>query len=173
MIKLLDIENKRVKVTPHCHTISWLSEIMKKFPKEEQHIKIYAYIFYLTCPNSENPYFNIPEDELEEVVEADLDIDFDTEDPVIQKALSRAEKLYTTPSLRMYQGVKQMMDHMATYLATTKITHGRDGNISSLTQLMKNLPSIRDSFKSLDKELDEEQKTIARGGKDMAYDQRQ
>ena len=42
MIKLLDIENKRVKVTPHCHTISWLKVIMEKFPEEEQHIKIYV-----------------------------------------------------------------------------------------------------------------------------------
>jgi hypothetical protein len=57
-------------------------------------------------------------------------------------------------------------------MGNTTIEHGRDGNISALVQVAKNLHGIRESFKGVQKDLEEEQtKSRARGGTDLAYDQ--
>lgn len=171
MIRLLDVENGKVKPTEHCQTITWLKAIMDEFPDPEVHVNVYAYIFYMTCPSQENPFYNVPEDEKEEIIEADIDINFDTEADVVITALEKAEKLYETPTLRAYIGMKQMIDNLADYMGTTKIEHGRDGNISALVQAAKNLQAIRESFKGLSKDLAAEQETKVRGDKRLAYDQ--
>lgn len=171
MIRLFDIQNGTVIPTEHCYTIQWLKDIMDEFPDKEVHTKIYAYIFYMTCPNQQNPYYNVPEHELEEIVIEDLNVDFDTENEVIQTALVKANALFETPTVRAYRGVKKMLDNLSDYMGETKIIHGRDGNISALIQAAKNLPGIRDSFKGLERDLAAEQETKVRGDKRLGYDQ--
>lgn len=171
MIRLFDVHNGKVIPTEHCHTIKWLKAIMDEFPDRDAHIKIYSYIFYMTCPSQENPYYNVPEDDREDIIHEDIDIDFDTENDVIIEAIERAEKLYETPTLRAYVGLKKMIDNLAVYMGSTKIEHGRDGNISALVQAAKNLQSIRESFKGLSKDLAAEQETKVRGSKKLGYDQ--
>lgn len=171
MIRLLDIENKKVIPTEHCHKIKWLKVIMDDYKDPEVHTNIYAYLFYMTCPSQENPFFNVPEDDREEQIEDQIEINFDTEDEVIQVALAKMDLLYETPTLRAYQGLKKMIDNLSEYMGTTKIEHGRDGNISALVQAAKNLQGIRESFKGLSRDLDAEQQTKVRGDKRLAYDQ--
>ena len=48
IIKLFDIQNSKVVPTEHCYTIKSLKNIMDKYP--DDHILIYQYIFYMTCP---------------------------------------------------------------------------------------------------------------------------
>ena len=134
MIRLFEIENNKPKATEHCHMISWLKAIIEKYPEPEVHVNALAYCFYMTCPSQENPFYNTPDHELEDVVEKEIDINFDTEDDVIQTALEKLEELYTTPTVRAYKGIKQMLDNLSEYMATTKITHGKNGNITSLVQ---------------------------------------
>jgi len=171
MIRLIDIENGVVIPTEHCYTINWLKAVMEKYPEREQHMSAYAYIFYMTCPSKENPHFNVPEDDKEDIILESIDVLFDTEDDVIQTALEEAAKLYETPTLRAYRGVKKMLDNLSDYMGTTKIVHGRDGNISALIQAAKNLPAIRESHKGLEKDLAAEQDQHVRGDKKLGYDQ--
>lgn len=171
MIRLLDVENGRVIPTEHCHTIKWLKAIMDQYEDPEVYINVYAYIFYMTCPSQENPFYNIPESEKEDQILDSITVNFDTEDDVILEALEKAEQLYETPTLRAYLGMKKMIDNLADYMGSTKILHGRDGNISALVQAAKNLQAIRESFKGLSADLAAEQETKVRGGKNLGYDQ--
>jgi hypothetical protein len=171
MIRLLDVENGRVIPTEHCHTIKWLKAIMDQYEDPEVYINVYAYIFYMTCPSQENPFYNVPESEKEDQILDSITLNFDTEDDVIIAALEKAEQLYETPTLRAYLGMKKMIDNLADYMGSTKILHGRDGNISALVQAAKNLQAIRESFKGLSADLAAEQETKVRGGKNLGYDQ--
>lgn len=169
MIKLLEIENKTVKPTEHCHTIKWLKVIMDKWPEDA--VKIYAYIFYLACPSEENPYFNLPEQDKEETIIQDLGIEFSLEEDEIIDALNNAIKLYETPTLRAYMGIKMALDNMAEYMGSTTITGGRDGNIAQIRQVAKDFDAIRQSYKGVAKDLEAEQESHVRGGQDLGYDQ--
>lgn len=171
MIRLIDIENGVVVPTEHCYVLKWLKAVIDEYPEREDHMSALAYIFYMTCPNQENPHYNVPEDEKEDVILDAIDIRFDTEADVIITALEEAAKLYETPTLRAYRGVKKMLDNLSDYMGETKIVHGRDGNISALIQAAKNLPGIRESFKGLEKDLASEQETHVRGDKKLGYDQ--
>jgi len=56
--KLFDIENDKLVPTEHCYTIKWLKDIMDEYSENEEYLKVYSYLFYMTCPNPDtNPYF--------------------------------------------------------------------------------------------------------------------
>lgn len=171
MIHLFEIEKGVVKVTEHCYIINEFKAILDEYPDPEVHINIFAYIFYMTCPNEQNPFFNVPEDDKEEMVENEIEMNFDTEDDLVQAGLKMAEKLYETPTVRAYIGMKKMIDNLSKYMGETKIEHGRDGNISALVQAAKNFAGIRESFKNVSADLAAEQETHVRGDKTLGYDQ--
>lgn len=169
MIKLLDVENNMVIPTVHCKTIKWLKVIEEKYPNN--FIKIYGYVFYMSCPSQENPYFNVPVDNREELVIADLDIDFSLEDDEILEAVKKATVMYQTPTVRAYQGITTMLDNLTEYMSTTQVTAGRDGNINSLLRIAKEFDAIRQSYKGIAKDLEAEQQAHVRGGQELGYDQ--
>jgi len=169
MIKLLDVENNRVIPTVHCKTIKWLKVIEDNYPKN--FIKIYGYIFYMSCPSQENPYFNVPVDNREDLVITDLDIDFSLEDDEILEAVKKATIMYQTPTVRAYQGITTMLDNLTDYMSTTQVTAGRDGNINSLLRIAKEFDAIRQSYKGIAKDLEAEQQAHVRGGQELGYDQ--
>jgi hypothetical protein len=169
MIRLFDVENDQVKATEHCYTLTFLKDIMDNYPTS--YLKIYAYLFYTTCPNPQlNPYFNYPEETKEESILTDIGADFSTEDELILKALERCRDMYETPTVRAYNGIKTMLDRLAKYMEDSPITAGRDGNINSLLRAAKDFQDIRESFKGVAKDLEEEQKGRLRGGRDKGYD---
>ncbi len=169
MIKLLDVENNMVIPTVHCKTIKWLKVIEDNYPKN--FIKIYGYIFYMSCPSQENPYFNVPVDNREDLVIDDLDIDFSLEDDEIIEAVKKATVMYQTPTVRAYQGITTMLDNLTDYMSTTQVTAGRDGNINSLLRIAKEFDAIRQSYKGIAKDLEAEQQAHVRGGQELGYDQ--
>ena len=170
IIRLFDIENDKVKPTEHCYTLKFLKDIMEAYP--DNSLKIYTYLFYMTCPNPDvNPYFHMSELDKEEYILQDTQADFSTEDELIQIALKKCAKLYETPTSRAYDGIKRALDNMATYMANTQITDGRDGNINQIRAVAKDFDGIRQSFKGAYKDLKEEQQSRTRGNAGLAYDQ--
>ena len=126
----------------------------------------------MTCPNPDvNPYFHMSELDKEEYILQDTQADFSTEDELIQIALKKCAKLYETPTSRAYKGISSMLDRLATYMENTPITDGRDGNIAQIRALAKDFDGIRQSFKGVYKDLQDEQSSKVRGGIGMAYDQ--
>lgn len=169
-IKLFDVQNGVIVPTEHCYAMKDLKKIMDEYPKD--YMNVYAYLFYMTCPNPDlNPFFHVAENEKEELVLSQLKVTFSTEDDAIIIALTLCKKLYETPTYRAYMGIKSMLDRLARYMETTTIEHGRDGNINSLVNAAAKFEQIRMSFKGAYKDLMEEQKSQVRGGQHIAYDQ--
>ena len=170
MIRLFDIQNGKVTATEHCYTLKFLKDIMDSYPIE--HLRIYAYLFYMTCPNPDlNPFFDVPEVDKEEIVLKEVDADFSTEEEPIMYALSMCEKLYQTPTYRAYLGIKIFLDNMARSMATETLTFGRDGSSPALLRMAEKYDAVRQSFKGVYRDLMEEQQSSVRGGQNLAYDQ--
>lgn len=170
IVKLFDIQNGKVIPTEHCYTLKALKMIMDNYP--DDYIKIYQYLFYMTCPNPDlNPFFYTPDLDKEPLILEQIDAEFSTEDQDIYIALQFCQRMYETPTSRAYKGIASMLDRLGRYMETTPITHGRDGNITALVNAAKNYEAIRASFKGAYKDLQEEQSSRVRGGIGMAYDQ--
>lgn len=170
IVRLFDIQNNVVVPTEHCYTLATLKKIMDNHP--DHYLKIYQYLFYMTCPNPDiNPFFNVSELDKEEIILQEIDADFSTDDSDISAALRFCSDMYETPTSRAYKGIKQMLDRLGRYMETTEITHGRDGNINSLVNAAAKYQQIRESYKGAFKDLQDEQKSQVRGGQGLAYDQ--
>jgi hypothetical protein len=172
MVKLFDIQNGRVIPTEHCYTLKTLKDVIDSYEFEQEYLKVFQYIFYMSCPNPDlNPFFDVREHEKEAMIVKELDVNFSLEDDVVLNALRFCEKLYDTPTKRAYVGIKTMLDRLATYMETTAITHGRDGNITAIVNTAAKFQQIRASFKDTYKDLMDEQKSVVRGKERLAYDQ--
>jgi len=169
-IRLFEVDGRGVKVTEHCYMISWLKSIIDEFP--EEHLKIFAYIYYISYTGPENPYFNISELDREEKILRDLQPEFDIEDPLILRAVDECKKLYETPTKKSYIAIKTMLERLNTYLETTEITDGRDGNIGSMLRIAKEFKTVRESFQGVMEAVKEEEKVMARGKSSIPYDLR-
>jgi hypothetical protein len=169
LAKLFDVQNGAVIPTEHCYTLRTLKNLMDKYP--DDYLKVYQYLFYMTCPNPDmNPFFNVPDLDKEDLIIAEIEAEFSIEDQAIRNALQFCEEMYSTPTSRAYKGMSSMLDRLARYMETTQITAGRDGNINSLIAAAKNFEQIRASFKGVYKDLQEEQSSRVRGGMGLAYD---
>jgi hypothetical protein len=170
-MKLFDVKDKVLIPTEHCYALDFLKKIMDEYPT--CYIEVYKYIFYTASTNpDENPFFNVPEDDKEEVILSEIDSsDFSTEELIIQEALEKYKNLEHTPTLRAYIGIKSMLDRLSDYMSNTAITHGRDGNITALLSAAEKFHKIRESYKGVFRDLMEEQKSRVRGDRARGYDQ--
>ncbi len=170
MIRLFDIQNGKVVASEHCYTLKFLKDIMDAHPDE--HLQIYTYLFYMTCPNPDlNPFFDVPETDKEEIILKEIDADFSTDDDTIANGLVMCKKLYETPTYRAYQGIKIALDNMARFMATEQVTSGRDGSATAILRIAERFDIVRQSFKGVYRDLLEEQQSSVRGGQNLAYDQ--
>ncbi|HEY4062351.1 MAG TPA: hypothetical protein VGM30_10645 [Puia sp.] len=169
MVRLFDILNGQVIPSEHCYTLKSLKDIMENH--QEDYLTIYLYLFYMTCPNPDlNPFFDVPENDKEELITQEIGASFSLDDEYILNGKNLCEKLYQTPTYRAYVGIKSMLDKLARYMENTPIEHGRDGNLTGLINAAAKFEQIRQSYKGAFKELEEEQKSTVRGGKNLAYD---
>ena len=170
MIRLFDVQNGKVIPSEHCYTLKFLKDIMDEYP--DDHLKIYTYLFYMTCPNPDlNPFFDVPETDKESIILNEIDAEFSVEDEMIINGLKRCEQLYQTPTYRAYMGIKITLDNLARVLATEIPSFGRDGSATALLKIAKDFDGVRQSFKGVYRDLMEEQQSSVRGGQNLAYDQ--
>jgi hypothetical protein len=170
IVKLFDIQNGVAVPTEHCYTLKSLKVIMDNYP--EEYLKIYQYLFYMTYPNpNDNPFFYTPDDDKEELILEELNAEFSVEDEEIIQAKEFCDKMYSTPTSRAYKGMQRALDKIAKYLDTTSITDGKDGNITQIRAVAKDFDAIRQSFKGVYKDLQDEQQAHVRGNIRTAYDQ--
>ena len=170
LVKLFDIQNGKVIPSEHCYTLNSLKKIIEEYP--DTYMSIYLYIFYMTCPDPDlNPFFNISENEKEDMIINEIKLEESTEDEYIRLAINTCNDLYETPTYRAYKGIKAMLDRLARYMETTPIDHGRDGNLTALVNTAAKFDSIRQSFKGAYNDMKDEQKSQVRGGQGLAYDQ--
>ena len=170
IVRLFDVQNGIVIPTEHCYTLKALKDIMDNYP--DDYLKIYLYLFYMTCPNPDmNPFFHTPDIDKELLILKEIEANFSVDDDDVHIALQFCQRMYETPTSRAYKGIASMLDRLARYMETQSITDGRDGNINSIVSAAKNFDQIRSSFKGVYKDLQEERSSKVRGGIGMAYDQ--
>lgn|SRR5574343_1224091 len=170
MVRLFDIENGKVVPTEHCYTLKFLKDIMDNYPQD--YLKVYQYLFYMTCPNPDlNPFFDTPEQDKEELIYQEIEGEFSVEDGDVIRALEMCKKLYETPTVRAYNGIKSMLDKIAKYMESSSIVDGRDGNGAFILRAAKDFYDIRRSFKDTLNDLKEEQNSKVRGNKRLGYDE--
>jgi len=167
-IRLFEIDGRVVKPTEHCYLISWLNCLIEDYPKD--HVKVLAYVYYMSYLGPDNPYSNIVEEDREEKILRDLEPQFNIESPNILVAIERCQELYMTPTMRSYDAIKTMLDNLNHYLKNTPITDGRDGNIGPLLRVAKEFKGVRDSFKGVQDDVVEESKLRTRGKSILPYD---
>jgi hypothetical protein len=148
--------------------ISWLKKIIDEYP--ENHNKVLAYIYYNSYMGPDNPYFNVVEVDREDKILRDLQPEFDVEAPEILYAIDRCKEMYSTPTMESYKAIKTMLENLNTYLKTTEVTDGRDGNIGALIRVAKEFKHVRESFKGVYEDVQEENKVLARGKSKLPYD---
>jgi hypothetical protein len=176
IVRLFDIQNGKVIPSEHSYTLNFLRAIRENYD-EELVSAIFAYCFYMTCPNPDlNPFFNVPETDKEDLIRRELRTsedfpDFDPDDMIIKEALEMCRKLYETPTSRAYRGISSMLDRLALYMEKTPIEHGRDGNITAIVNAAAKFEQIRSSFRGAYNDLIDEQKSSVRGGQGLSYDQ--
>ena len=112
-IRLFELDGRIVKPTEHCYMISWLNCIIEEYPKD--HIKVLAYVYYMSYTGPDNPYANIVEEDREQKIMQSLEPEFDTEDPMIIRAIEKCTELYMTPTMRSYDAIKTMLDNLNVY----------------------------------------------------------
>jgi len=172
LVRIFDIDKGKVILSEHCYTLNFLKDIIKAYPKEKEHMAILQYLFYMSCPNPEmNPFFNVPEHEKEDIIVEEIDLDISLDNELIINGLEKCKKLYETPTYRAYIGIKAVLDKLAKYMEDTTIEHGRDGNITSVTNVAAKFDAIRASYKGAFTDMKKEQENTVRGGQGLAYDQ--
>jgi hypothetical protein len=170
--KLFDLQNFKVVPTVHCHSIIWLKVIMDEYQEDDEYLKVYQYLYYMTFPSpEENPYFHFKQSEKSDEILRAIEANFSTEDESVIIALRNLKKMYETPTSRAYDGISGMMDKLAKFMKTEEITTGRDGNMSAIVAAAKSYDQIRQSFKGAFKDLQEETQSRVRGDKGLGYDQ--
>lgn len=167
MIQIFDVQDKKVVPSIACHKIPELKVIMDIFPDE--YLKVYQYIFGMTCPDGSNWYVNLPEHEKEEVIDRDISpYTFYKEDMKIEEAMEKCRKLYETPTRRAWMGAKKMVDKVAQYLDETEITEGKDSNAMAIDRFMSKLVEYSETYSKLENILKEEQAKV-RGDVKVPY----
>lgn len=171
MIPIFDLAGGVPVPSVHCNFIPELKAIKDNFPND--YLKVYAYVFYKTCPDGTlNPYINLPEENRELVIISNIKPDSWLEDLSVLQAINTCEKLYETPTLRAFKAAKKMIDKVAKYLDEQEITDGKDGNGMLIDKFMKSLGDYKDLYDKLEVALKEEQ-AVSRGRVKVAYDLQQ
>jgi hypothetical protein len=144
-----------------------MKRIRETFP--EDYLKVYAYLFYMSCWDGRNTYLNLVDEERELAIVEDQLIDFSMDNPVIVVALEKCRKLYETPAVRAFRAAKGMADKVATYLNETTPTSGKFSNVPDIDKFMMKLPDYIDTYNKIGEKLKTEQSKV-RGAKELAYD---
>lgn len=170
-VKIFDIVNGKIVPSEHCYILQSLKAVMDSYPKE-QYLKIYGYAFYMTCPDKElNPFYHTPTDDKQDIIIKEVGIDFSLDDVVITNCVEFCKERYETETVRAHRGMKNAVDRLAVYLESVEYSTGRDGSMSQIIQAMKNFSDIRESFKQVTQDLEEEQQVLGRGKRQLGYDQ--
>lgn len=171
-IEKLDKKNPVIKPKPDCWVIKPLKAVIDNYPEDYGKI-----IYYLHCMNSyrpdDNPYADVPYEEREEQILRELEIDIDSNDPIIKEALESVAKKYETTFFVLYTGMKEYLNKMGKLLKTTAPTlDGKDSNAANVRQFIKEYNALSVNFKQSYRDFDEEVgNSRLRGGGRASYDE--
>lgn len=167
--------SKNVKLSVHCYNIPFLKRIVEKFTNPEEQIKIFSYLYYTTCESISNPYFNYSIYEREFKVLADMECDFDIEDPLIVIAKKKLSELYELPSSKAYVMISEMLNQMANQVHAFSMIDMDPAKAKSLRDMALGFSDLKKQFDQQRRDMiveEKDGKRVARnrGGLKSAYD---
>ncbi len=157
--KILELEEGRIKITENAFMMPELKAIIDKYDMAAE--PYLAYVHFMTHP--ESSYNNLEDEEKKETIIYDVIQtvgDFDIYEPLLKKAITKMEVLYTTRKRRYYNNLCTLMDKVNDYVQTAVVT---DENLSDITKAFKEAGLTMKSFAEAEKQIDEELKTKMKG----------
>lgn len=152
-VRIIDYINDKVVLTEWCTILPFLKRIKVKYESDPELLKVFSYLYFMTCESPKNPYFNYSLLDREFRILKDLECNFDIEDELILKALERLTEMYTLPSSVAYMVIGESLHKIASNLK----------NASSLDMdqtMIKSIMTAAANFKDLKKAFDETRKDL-------------
>lgn len=167
MVKIFDIENGRVIINPHCLLIPELKALRENY----EGIEVFCYVAFLFKETIDNPYGNLEKDIRKEVLLKDFPGAYRPSDELVCKAIDKLQDLYETPITKYFKQVRGLLEKVGNYAATVIIDDGKEGNMTHVLKIIKEVGMVAKQFADAEKvKLEDELK--GKGGKALAYDQR-
>ncbi len=164
-MEIFEIEDAKLKITPNCHLIPELKAVISAY---EDPIPALAYCHFMTSPSS--PYSNLPDAEKQAYISADVGGDFGFEDAEIENAIIKLKLLYDTPIQQLYEGSKNSIQTIGTYLknlTVSTLTTGRDGNLDSIFRMQKEIGKMAENHMRVEKLWTEQTQQKLRGNAEL------
>ena len=177
MSKLFDIVNISknrpiIKPKPECWLIKPIRDLIEAFP--ENYPKIIAFLHFMNSYRiDDNPYADVPYPEREEQIIRELELDIDSSDPIIASALESVALKYESTFYILYKGIKEYLNKAGRAMALLNPDfNGKDGNIASVRQFIKEYNAMSINFKQAYRDFDEEiGNSRIKGGGRAGYDE--
>lgn len=164
-IRIFDYIDGKLILNDIVERIPWLRAVKENYPDDP--IPAFSYIDFMTAPDS--AYTNLAEKRIERILE-DVGGDFDTEDPVIEEAISKLMDHYETPLTQLYDGSKNTAQVMGKYLkglTENSIEYGKDGNLDSIFRMLKEIGKVAESYLKVEKLWTEQVQQKLRGNAEL------
>lgn len=168
--RILEYENGRIRITAAAFSIKELHDIILKYDVGDI-LGSEPYLMYVDKMSSiDSPYINMEKEEAREAAIYDVLNtigDFDTDDPLLERAINRLKRFYMTPIRGWYQELGQEIIRLTTWMQEHPIEQGKDGNLSERMRLIQNAGSIMVNYKKVEQLADEELKSQTRGDQEI------
>lgn len=170
-MKLFDIVEKRVIINENILLIPTFKRVVDKYG--DKCLDVFCFIHYY-C-NYKSPFFEYTDENKEEKLMELYNPDgiFTMEDPEIIEAMKLYNEIQWTPTMELVEAAKIMIHKMAAYLKTASLTDGKDGNITQIGNIMKQLGPNVASYDELKEHVEKEKaKANVYGGKHVSSRER-
>lgn len=158
--KILEYEDKRVKVTAEAYSIPEIKTLIDKYDmKVEPYL---AYVYHMTALDS--TYVNIAEEDRQEAVLYDIQQtlgEFDWQDQDVSNAVDRLKSLYTGPMTQLALEARQELHRLRMWLRDTP--YGDEENVKTRIGLLKDLEKVATAYEKILEQAKKESTPQTRG----------
>jgi hypothetical protein len=162
--RILEYDNRRVKITPEAYAIPELKKLIDKYKKNPE--PYLSYVHSLSAPDS--PYINIPAVERTEAVIYDIQAtlgDFDFEEELLQAAVERMKSFYTSPVILAAEQAAEELHKLRIWLRDTP--YQDEESVKTRMSFLKDLEKVVLSYRNVRKQADEDLKVATKGDHEL------
>ena len=171
MNNIFDLVEKKVIVNHNILLIPEFGAIVDRYG--EHYLDVFCFIYYY-C-DYKSPFSDYKADQKEEALMEMFNKDgvFTLEDEELLRAMRLYNEMQWTPTMELLEATKSALFKMADYLKTTDIVDGRDGNLTQIMSVIKQIGPTVASYDELREQIEKEkEKATIRGGKTIGSRER-
>lgn len=166
--KVIEINSSGKNISIRKELLS-LETFSKYYEKDkDKFVKWVAYIHYLLYPvPDQNPFYYMNDLEKETIIAQELGITGWKKPPYYDEIYKLIESVYETPLMRLLKSYKTTIDKISNYLTTTNID---DKNFRNISSFLKEYDIIREGYKKVLKDVEDEIQSMTKGKVKIGYD---